>query len=128
MPLALAVTVTAVDAAAPGFLTVHGAGTALPNSSLVNTDELNPTRANAAFVPVTSGGLSVARSMSTDVLVDVWGWFTGPSAPATDDGLFVPRAPQRVWDSRSSFDPINAGRHHREADCTAERVQRWSPT
>ena len=106
---ALAVTVTAVGAAAPGFLTVHGAGTSVPNSSIVNTDELNPTRANAAFVPVTSGGLSVARSMSTDVLVDLWGWFTGPSAAATDDGLFVPLAPERVWDSRSSFDPINAG-------------------
>ena len=107
--IAAAVTVTAVDAEEPGFLTVHGAGTPLPNSSLVNTDELNPTRANAAFVPVTADGISISRSMSTDVLVDIWGWFTGPSAPATDDGLFVPQPPARVWDSRSSFDPIHAG-------------------
>ena len=47
--------------------------------------------------------------MRTDVLVDIWGWFTGPSAPATNDGLFVPQPPTRVWDSRSSFDPIHAG-------------------
>ena len=107
--IAAAVTVTAVDAAKPGFLTVHGAGTPLPDSSLVNTDELNPTRANVAFVPVTADGISISRSMPTDVLVDIWGWFTGPSAPATNDGLFVPQAPARVWDSRSSFDPIHAG-------------------
>ena len=107
--VAAALTVTAVGATEPGFLTVHGAGTPLPNSSLVNTDELNPTRANAAFVAVTAEGISISRSMPTDVLVDIWGWFTGPSAAPSNDGLFVPQPPARVWDPRSSFDPIHAG-------------------
>jgi hypothetical protein len=107
--VALAVSVTAVDAAAPGFLTAHPAGTARPDVSVVNTDRFNTTRANALFVPVTSDGIDVFRSMETDVIVDLWGWFTGPSAASSTDGLFVPQSPSRVWDSRSSLDPLHAG-------------------
>ena len=104
---ALAVTVTAVNAAEPGFLTAFPAGTARPNASVVNTDRLDTTRASAVFLPVSADGLVVHRSMTTDVLVDVWGWFTGDTAPVSTTGLFVPQAPSRVWDSRSSLDPIH---------------------
>lgn len=104
---ALAVTVTAVDAAEPGFLTAFPAGTARPDASVVNTDRFNRTRASAVFLPVSAGGLVVHRSMTTDVLVDVWGWFTGDTASLSTEGLFVPQAPSRVWDSRSTFDPVH---------------------
>ena len=107
--VALAVSVTAVDAAAPGFLTAYPAGTSRPDVSVVNTDRFNTTRANALFVPVTPDGIAVFRSMDTDVIVDLWGWFTGPSAASSTDGLFVPQSPSRVWDSRGSLDPLNAG-------------------
>jgi hypothetical protein len=106
---ALAVSVTAVGAAASGFLSVYPAGGARTETSVVNTDEHNDTRANAVFVSVGADGFVVFRSMETDVLVDVWGWFTGPSAPSSTDGLFVPQPPQRAWDSRLSFDPIHRG-------------------
>ena len=106
---ALAVSVTAVDAAAPGFLAAYPAGMPRPDVSVVNTDRYNTTRANALFVPVTPDGIVVYRSMTTDVIVDLWGWFTGPSAVASTDGLFVPQSPTRVWDSRSSLDPVHAG-------------------
>jgi hypothetical protein len=106
---ALAVSVTAVEAAAPGFLSAYPAGSPRPDTSVVNTDALNPTRASATFVPITPDGFVVYRSMTTDVIVDLWGWFTGPSAPPGTDGLFVPQAPVRVWDSRNSHDPLHAG-------------------
>jgi hypothetical protein len=106
---ALAVGVTAVDAASDGFMTVHAARAPRPDASAVNVDQLNRTRANVVFVPVDTAGFVVHRSMTTDVIVDVWGWFTGPSAVPGEDGLFVPRAPVRVWDSRHSLDPVHPG-------------------
>ncbi|HSL73531.1 MAG TPA: hypothetical protein VK853_03655 [Ilumatobacteraceae bacterium] len=106
---ALAVTVTVVDAESDGYLTVYPAGGSPPLASVVNADALNRIRANAVFAPVSSDGLAVFRFMPTDVVVDVWGWFTGPSAAQATDGLFVPQAPTRVWDSRESFDPLHAG-------------------
>ncbi len=106
---ALAVSITAVGAETSGFLSVYPAGGARTETSVVNTDEHNDTRANAVFVSVGADGFIVFRSMETDVLVDVWGWFTGPSAPASTEGLFVPQPPRRAWDSRASFDPIHRG-------------------
>jgi hypothetical protein len=108
--VALAVSVTAVDAATDnGYLSVYPAGGRRSETSVVNTDEHNRTRANAVFVAVDADGFVVFRSMESDVLVDLWGWFTGPSAPPSTDGLFVPREPTRVWDSRSSLDPVHRG-------------------
>ena len=108
--VALAVSVTAVDAATDGgYLSVYPAGGRRSETSVVNTDERNRTRANAVFVAVGADGFVVFRSMEADVLVDVWGWFTGASAPASTDGLFVPQDPTRVWDSRFSFDPVHRG-------------------
>ncbi len=111
---ALAVTVTAVNADEPGFLTAYPAGMGRPEASIVNTDRLNTTRASAMFLPVTPAGFVVYRSMLTDVIVDVGGWFTGESAGPSPDGLFVPQSPSRVWDSRATFDPV-------QPDGTAER-------
>jgi hypothetical protein len=104
---ALAVSVTAVNAAAPGFLTAYPAGTPMPNASVVNTDRFNTTRASAMLLPVTAAGFTVHRSMETDVIVDVWGWFTGDTAPPSGEGLFVPQVPARAWDSRSTHDPVH---------------------
>jgi hypothetical protein len=103
------VSITAVGAWSPGFLTVHPSQAPRPEASVVNTDALNVTRASTVIVPVDAGGFIVHRSMITHVLVDVWGWFTGPSAPPSDTGLFVPQAPVRVWDSRHSLDPVHPG-------------------
>lgn len=105
---ALVVTLTSVDAAGPGFMTAHPAGSDRPTASMVNTDELNRTRASLAVIPVTSRGFVIYRHTTTDVIVDVWGWFTGPSAPPSGDGLYVPSGPTRVWDSRLSHDPVHA--------------------
>ena len=106
---ALVATITAVGAATDGFLSAYPAGGVRSEPSVVNTDEHNDTRANAVFISVSAAGFVVSRSMETDVLVDVVGWFTGPSAPPSTDGLFVPQAPTRAWDSRITHDPIHGG-------------------
>jgi acetyl esterase/lipase len=43
------------------------------------------------------------------VLVDVVGYFTGPSAQLSTAGLFIPQAPQRLLDTRSDAVPLWAG-------------------
>jgi hypothetical protein len=106
---AVVANVTAVGASSSGFLSAYPAGSGGSPTSIVNTDEHNDTRANVVFISVDPEGFVVSRSMETDVLVDVTGWFTGPSAPASTDGLFVPQEPTRVWDSRYSADPIHRG-------------------
>ncbi len=106
---AVAVSITAVDAASGGFLTAYPRGTPRPLVSVVNTDTSDRTRASLALVPVTSDGFMLYRHMTTDVVVDFWGWFTGASAEASAIGMFVPQPPVRVWDSRSTHDPIHGG-------------------
>lgn len=104
----VAVSVISVDAN-PGYLTVYPRGTNRPNASVVNTDPLNRTRATTVLAPVGDEGITIHRSGPGDVVVDLWGWFTGPSAATSTDGLFVPETPTRVWDSRLSADPLHAG-------------------
>ena len=43
------------------------------------------------------------------MIVDILGWFTGPAATPSTDGLFVATPPTRVWDSRTTLDPLHAG-------------------
>lgn len=106
---ALVANITAVGAAASGFLTAYPTGGVRSDTSVVNTDVHNDTRANLVVISVSEAGFTVYRSMETDVLVDVVGFFTGASTPPSTDGLFVPQAPSRAWDSRNTHDPIHAG-------------------
>lgn len=106
---AVVVNLTIVDAARRGFITVHPGGTTAPTASVQNADLLNRTRAVTVIAPVTWRGFRVHRSMVSDLVIDVSGWFTGPSAPVSADGLFVPQAPNRVRDSRVTFDPLHIG-------------------
>jgi hypothetical protein len=104
---AVAVTVTLVDAARTGFVTVHRAGGPRPLASVQNADFVDHTRAITAIVPVSGRGFTVHRSVVADVVVDFGGWFTGASAAPGTDGLFVPAGPVRIRDSRATFDPVH---------------------
>ncbi len=74
------VTVTAT--AAPLYLTAYPGRTVRPLASNVNADGAGATRANLAIVPLTAGNrASVYPSESTDLVVDVAGWFTGSPLP-----------------------------------------------
>ena len=101
---AIVVNLTVTESNAAGFWTGYAAGGAKPDSSSVNTDGPNQTRANQAILPVgTVGGLrgiDVFASSGGHLIVDVAGYFTGESDPKGTDGLFVPNSPYRTLDTR----------------------------
>ncbi len=106
---ALAVSVTLTDTDEPAYVTAYPAGGVRPNASVVNTDPLERARAVTVLAPVSPAGLALWRSVPSNVIVDVVGWFTGPSSARGSDGLFVADGPRRVWDSRSTNDPLHPG-------------------
>ena len=106
---ALAVSVTLTDTDQPSYVTAYPAGAARPNASVVNTDPLERARAVTVLAPVSPAGLALFRSAPSNVIVDVVGWFTGPSSAPGTDGLFVADGPRRAWDSRSTNDPLHPG-------------------
>lgn len=101
---AIVVNLTVTESNGAGFWTGFAAGGSQPDSSSVNTDGPNQTRANQAILPVgTVGGLrgiDVFASSGGHLVVDVAGYFTGDSDPKSTDGLFVPNAPYRTLDTR----------------------------
>ncbi len=99
---AMEVTITSTRAPAAGFVTAYPSGTARPFVSMLNTDAPRQTRTATQIVPVTANGLTVFSNAGGHLVVDVVGYFTGPSAPVTTDGLFVPSAPKRVLDTREA--------------------------
>ncbi len=88
---AAVLTITAVDAIHDGFNTVHPTGTARPNASNVNYYTAYNT-ANTVIARLGAGGaVCVFASATTDLLVDIVGYLTGPPPPAA--GPECPEAP-----------------------------------
>ncbi len=108
---AVVATVTATDASRPGYLSARPAGSphgGNAQTSILNIDAAGQTRAATIVAPVSPAGFVVEASMATHVIVDIVGWFTGPSAPRTDEGAFVALAPTRLVDTRHGG-PLLAG-------------------
>jgi GDSL-like Lipase/Acylhydrolase family len=94
---AVAVTITATGASAPGYLTAFPCGGEVPVVSNVNYG-VGEDVAGAAFVPTASGAICVAASSSVDVIVDLTGSF------AADGELgFLPVDPTRTADTRRAI-------------------------
>jgi len=106
--IALAVNLTAVSPQAAGFLSVYAAGGSATTTSVLNHPEGGQPRAATVIVPVTPGGFTVVSQARTHLLVDIAGYFTGPSAPASVDGLLVALSPTRVLDTRGANSPLYA--------------------
>ncbi len=89
-----------------GYLTIWPEGEIQPYVSTMNSYD-GSTKANAAIVPAgTSGAVSVYVSNTTDVVLDIDGYF----APATSGSLqFYPLTPCRVVDTRDSSKPQGLG-------------------
>ena len=92
--------VTATDTTAPSYLSVYPAGESLPLISTLNWVE-GMTVANRVIVPLGANGQITVynASGSTDVVVDVSGYFTNSSG-ASGAGLYYPMAPIRLLDTR----------------------------
>ncbi|MEY2959732.1 MAG: hypothetical protein RLZZ01_2300, partial [Actinomycetota bacterium] len=104
-PSSALVNITAVDNAAGTFysaLPYSAAG--VPSTSSFNTSFGFDQRAGAAIVAVEMVGgaakMRVYTHQTAHIIVDVLGYFTGPSDSASSEGLFVPMSPLRVLDTR----------------------------
>jgi uncharacterized protein YkwD len=106
--VAVAVNVTVTESMGAGFVTEFPAGGQRPMSSILNVDAANQTRAVAGILPVSSQGMSLYVSSGGYVIVDILGYFTGPSASQGSDGLFTAYDPQRLLDTRGAS-PLGNG-------------------
>ena len=91
--------------------------------------EHRPGRADAGGDGDRAGqrvGLTLYLDGAAHVLVDVYGWFSGPSSPATTSGMFVSNAPLRVWDTRDDYEPVWAGGTMEIYPTTSTAAQLWS--
>jgi hypothetical protein len=103
---AYALNVTAVPAGPLNWLTVWPTGQATPGVSLLNSPD-GRVKSNAAIVQAgTSGAISVSANTasSTDVLLDITGYFTTSNAVPVLG--FYPLTPCRVVDTRNATGPL----------------------
>lgn len=102
---AVALNLTATDAAGDGYLTAWPCGASPPVTSVLN---FVPGRTSANFIAigVGDGGVCVAASASVHVAGDLMGVFTGTSD-------FRGAAPSRLLDTRATGDRLSAGEEHR---------------
>ncbi len=106
---AVAVNLTFTEATQPGYFTAYGDGP-LPAVSTGNVDSAGQTRAVFTVVP-TATAVRVFSQSGAHVLVDLVGYFTGPSADLGRDGLFAPAVAARVLDTRATATSrLTAGR------------------
>lgn len=98
---AVFVNLTTTASAGYGYFAAYAAGTSRPATSVLNTDGVGQTRAAGVIVPVSGAGFDVYSSTGGHLIVDVAGWFTGPTAPESSDGLLMLVDPVRVMDTRS---------------------------
>ncbi len=99
---AMAVILTITGSRDAGFLSAYPQGTPRPLVSSLNTDAGRQTRTASQIVPVSSSGLTVFSNAGGHIIVDVVGYFSGPSAAAGTTGLFIPAMPVRILDTRDS--------------------------
>lgn len=96
--LAYSLNVTVVPSGTLGFLTIWPTGETQPVVSTLNSPD-GRVKANAAIVPAgAAGSISVFASDTTDVLLDINGYFQ-PASSATL--VFYPLTPCRVFDTRN---------------------------
>ncbi len=94
---AYSLNVTVVPHGALGYLTIWPAGEAQPVTSLLNAPD-GRTKANAAIVPAgNNGAVSVYVSNTSDVILDIDGYF---AAPGSGTYQFYPLTPCRIVDTR----------------------------
>lgn len=110
----LVLNITAVNSLG-GYWTAYAAGSGRPDTSNLNVTWMGQTVANQAIVKPGSLGVDFYSSNGGDLIVDLMGYYTGPSAAVGDGGLFVPIAPSRLLDTRTAPNPLGVGvaLHHR---------------
>lgn len=96
---AYSVNVTVVPRGLLGYVTLYPTGQPLPLASTLNSLD-GRVKANAAIVPAGDGkAVSVYATHTTDVILDINGYFVDDTVPATKLAFF-PLTPCRVADTR----------------------------
>ena len=95
------VNVTATESTGPSYLTAWASG-ARPRASFLNLDGPGQTRAATIITGVADGGFNLYSHAGEHLVVDVIGYFTGPTAEPDAHGLFIPLAPTRRLDTREA--------------------------
>ena len=96
---AYSLNVTAVPHRPLGYLTIWPTGEAQPVVSTLNSQD-GRVKANAAIVPAgASGAVSVYVTDTSDVILDIDGYFTSPASGTLQ---FYPLTPCRVVDTRAN--------------------------
>lgn len=99
---AYSLNVTAIPNGPLGYLTAWPTGEDRPLVSLMNSD--GRFKANAAIIPTGyQGAVSVYVTNTTNVLIDIDGYFTAPGAQTLQ---FYPLTPCRVIDTRNTNGPL----------------------
>jgi uncharacterized protein YkwD len=106
--IALALNITVTESTQPGFVTAFPAGTPMPTASALNLDWFDQTRAAGGIFGVSAQGITLFLSGGGHVVVDYSGYFTGPSASPSSDGLFSVVDPVRLMDTRQTS-PLGVG-------------------
>jgi hypothetical protein len=113
--VAAALKVTITESTGSGFWTVFPTGTPQPTVSNLNAEGAGATIANQVIATLSAGRTTVFSQSGGQLIVDLVGWFTGPSAQQSEVGLFVPVSPSRLLDSREA--PLGAlPGHNRTAE------------
>jgi LPXTG-site transpeptidase (sortase) family protein len=106
---AIVVTATVDQAKAAGYWTAGAAGAPRSDTSNINVSRPGQTVANLIVVPVSAAGIDVYSQSGGHLIVDAVGYYTGASAPVSTLGLFYPRPPVRLLDTRSDTNPLGPG-------------------
>ncbi|MDH6134575.1 hypothetical protein P3T37_003979 [Kitasatospora sp. MAA4] len=97
---------TAPTASSAGFLEAYPEGGAAPTVSNVNWSSAGALLSGLAIVPVgADGNVSIKVNGTTDVVADVFGYFTSGTAGAR----FTSAGPARILDTRESGGPLAGG-------------------
>ncbi len=99
--IAYSLNVTVVPASTLGYLTIWPTGELQPYVSTMNSPD-GRIKANAAIVPAGyQGAVSVYASDTTQVILDINGYFTAPGGETLQ---FYPLTPCRIVDTRNNQD------------------------
>src|SRR5204863_6786321 len=82
-------------------------GTSRPTASVLNMAGDGTTTQNLVTTALGSARASIFSSAATDLVVDVFGYYTPALAAAA--GRLVATAPTRLFDSRPSHSTVRAG-------------------
>lgn len=103
---AVALNVTATEAAGAGFVTIFPNAGSRPLASNLNLERAGQTVSNHVIVPLAPDGtVQLYTQSGTHLVVDVFGWYTAddPAVPLSGDGLFLPQSPERRLDTRTGL-------------------------